>query len=186
MEENILARLLTNQLKWMESHPKYSFEIGEMTPCMTVMNMDNKQIISSIKKAFESLQKEWKLIEIDVDTVNDICKKMNALNRNEIIQLQDNKLKTFLDLPFYDNGPYIDFEKREQIVANEGFGVLLLTNFNENNYNNLPRNFIFSLTKYHTFNRVGLNPNWLIMIEMGKNTRLDNPGGVMSHYSAPE
>lgn len=181
--KNELALLLEKILKRMQFRPKYFFEAGEMTPCMTVRNMDNDQIVSSIKKAFETLQNEWKLIEIDVDTVNDICERMNALNRNELIQFQGNKLKTFLDLPFYNSSPCIDIEKRKQIVADEGFGVLLLTNFNENNYNILPRNFIYNLTKNHSFNHVGLNPNWLIMIEMKKNTRLDNPGGVMFSYS---
>ena len=164
----------------MESHDNWTepyLEFVEYGPCMPVFGVDSDTIEEVIKG-------DWKTIVIDVDDVNDINSEIEATGRYNLITISDGVVSTPFDLPFLPYSPVrqigwmCDVDAVNELIEKEGFGILFLKNLNENNYKNLPHNFIFGLTKTHSFCKVRLSPKWLVIIEVGPHVRLDAPGGT--------
>ena len=61
--------------------------------------------------------------------------------------------------------------------------MLYIKNITKENIETFPRNFIYNLTKNHTFNFVRLSPKWIVIMQVGPNVRLDAPSGMRMSFN---
>lgn len=167
-------------------------EYAEYGPCMPVFNVESAILESSIKKAVDDQKKhfpdiDWNICTIDADDINSMCETMKEA---DLVSENGGSVSTLFNLPFIAVNPVRQIrsglQEVNELISKEGFGILYIKNLNENNNSNFGHNFIYNLTKHHTFNHVRLSPKWLVIIEVGKKVRLDAPGGTRYCYNGAE
>lgn len=174
---------------WTE--PYIRFE--EYGPCMPIFGMDFENIQAALQETIdlqtaEGSDIQWKTVVVEADDVNEINRRIENVGRDNLVTVDDGKVKTLYSLPFISASPAQqigpDTEAVNHLIEEEGFGVIILKNLNEHNYSNLPHNFVYNLIKSHSFCKVRLSPKWAVLIEVGPKVRLDAPGGPGYSFSA--
>ena len=187
-----ILRVLKSLISQNDNWTKPYTEFENLGPCMAVFGMQAPEIDRAIKVSLKKIEEKnpdvkWKYIEINIDAVNDINAQIESKGRNNLVTLNGDSVSTFLNLPFLFHRPVQQLghsiQYANDLIAKEGFGVIFVKNLNEDNYKNLPDNFIYSLVKSHSFCKVQLSPKWQVIIEVGKDTKLDAPGGVRFSFN---
>ena len=196
IQQNLVERisyLLEDVREAYDNWTKPYVQFEEYGPCMPIFGMDFESISAALQEtikqqAADGSDIQWKTIVVDADDANEINRRIEEVGRDNVVTVVDGKVKTPFNLPFISTSPIqqvvTGIEALNHLIEEEGFGVIILKNLNENNYRNLPHNFIYNLTKNHSFCKVRLSPRWAVLIEVGPKVRLDAPGGTRYHFTA--
>lgn len=191
IEEDMSLRIFSEACHMIMAKQERITEFEEGDPCMVIFDSDSHQIENAIKSAIAKLEENrdvsgCKMMVIDIDEVNSINDRIMSTEDRNLVKVKGDSVFTFMDLPLLGHFYTAQFGQQGDDVAdavngiidNEGTGILFVKNLNRDNYRCLPPNFIYSLTKHHTFCSVRLSPRWMVVLGVGVNTPLD------AHHSA--
>ena len=173
---------LSKSNKWSEHIKNSSPKIH----LLKLWGLDSQVIEDAIDTAREKIKVnefgiEWKLKVFDANDIPSMSKEMDNIKRENLISVnEDGSISTFEDMPFIKysavqagGDPYK--EENKLLMEKEGYGILYIKNLNKENVEGLPHNFIYNLVKYHLFDRVGLSPKWMVILQVGEGVTLDAP-----------
>lgn len=176
---------------------KWSEQIKNRRPkfhLLKLWGVDSQIIEDAISTAREKIKVnefgiEWKLKVMDANDIPSMSKEMDNIKRENLISVnEDGSVSTFENMPFIKHSAVqiggVDSYKEDNkfLIEKEGYGILFIKNLNKENMEGLPHNFIYNLVKYHLFDRVGLSPKWLVILQVGEGVSLDAPSEFGMSY----
>ena len=183
--KNIILRSMEDVRDEFEENPVFT-QYGQFYPNVKVGGVDSNIIESSIKAAIENEQREtginWDVTVVDADDIPSICNHIASVGRDNLVKEEGDTVSTYKNIPFLMHWPVQQlgaiYQKANELISKEGFGILFIKNINEEIYTKFPSNFTYNLVKSHIFDLVRLSPKWIVVMEIGPKVKLDAPFDV--------